>query len=71
MESIIDNDIKSNLINLSLKALENMYCKEKNLFHHRLLMDKGSIYKIGESLRYSLISLIGLYKAKMKSYQVY
>lgn len=59
----LDLNIKyQNLINLSVTGIEQMFDTESNLFCYRVRRNGSGIIKEGLSLRYTLISLLGLFK---------
>ena len=56
-------NLLKDLIDISITSLNEMYLPEKYLFATKKRLQHDKIIIEGESLRYSLINLIGLYKA--------
>ncbi|GBD89443.1 hypothetical protein BMS3Abin04_00148 [bacterium BMS3Abin04] len=56
------NNVRT-LVQLSLDALNEMYIPEKKVFYEKKKLIDGKIVYTGESIRYTLINLLGLHKA--------
>ena len=54
----------SDLINLSIRGLEPMLDRSTGLFCHRMQRVDGRLVRDGDSYRYTLITLLGLYKLR-------
>ncbi|MBW2024932.1 MAG: hypothetical protein JRH08_04500 [Deltaproteobacteria bacterium] len=64
------SDIRAQLIDLALKGLRNMYDEEKGLFCFRVVERNGNCVREGLSLRYTLITLLGLEKARRSGLKI-
>ena len=64
------NSLKKKLVEISLDALEQLYIPGKKLFGAKRVVIDGKVINKGESIRYTLIALLGLYKAKEHGLEV-
>lgn len=65
-EKTLDNNYTNNIktiVQLSLDALNEMYIPDKKVFYEKKKLVDGKIVFTGESIRYTLINLLGLHKA--------
>ncbi len=53
------------LLNISIKAIEEMFNKENKTFYSKRKEIRNKVVNRGESQRYNLIALLGLYKASV------
>ncbi len=55
----------NSLLNISLKAIEEMFIDESKSFHSKRKQVRNKVVNRGEFQRYNLIALLGLYKASV------
>jgi hypothetical protein len=63
-EEKVGKALISELVELSIRGLEEMFDEERLLFCNRLVKVGGKLIKEGVSLRYSIITLLGLYRLR-------
>jgi hypothetical protein len=63
-------DLVSKLIEISVSGLEYMYDSHSRLFCFRVRKEGGRIIQEGTSVRYTIISLLGLFKLKRRNVQI-
>ncbi len=64
------NRIISRLLDLSLSGLEAMYLPQEGLFCHRRVLTENGLKNEGASIRYTIITLLGLDKAQRCGFKV-
>ncbi len=64
--TIVENDLLRKLKDLSIAGLAKMFDSERQLFCYRVQKSKAGILMDGHSMRYTMISLLGLHRIEMQ-----